>query len=197
MEFNQYQPSFVPSLLRRTAAILSRKRLMLRVKRFHTHTRILHVTTATTTPAAMTPASWFMGCERVMGWRWGVGCYFMIMLSLCTSTNEGSEMVRWEAKERRDRLLCTHVGVFFLSDTVLLFQSTSCTCRQTVIFIVIIALNLRVHLWKGSNTQRNSSVSWWIRISIMPLAENYKSLRTVYNSYEQIRQHVFLHLSVN
>lgn len=75
-------------------------------------------------------------------------CYFMIMLSLCTPTNEGSE--RRKAKERRESRLnlpSTHVGVFFFLLSV--FSLTWCFCfsqlalhaDRMVIFIVIIALN--------------------------------------------------------
>lgn len=50
----------------------------------------------------------------------------------------------------------------------------------TVIFIVIIALNLRADLRKGSGAKHNSSMSRRIRTSAMPLAEDYKSHRTVF-----------------
>lgn len=96
-------------------------------------------------------------------------CYFMIMPSLCTPTNEGSESTRDARAGRRTEnklaLPCTHVGgwvvgcVFvglssflslflcLLSDTALLFQPTGTAHPdRMVIFIVIIALNLRVHL---------------------------------------------------
>lgn len=64
-------------------------------------------------------------------------CYFMIMLSLCTPTNEGSE--RQEATEgegeRADLTSPAPTWVFYsffssLCDTVLLFQPTGSTCRQ-------------------------------------------------------------------
>lgn len=76
-------------------------------------------------------------------------CYFMIMPSLCTPTNEGSE--RRKAQERRERadstsLAPTWVFFFFLLSV---FSLTWCFCfsqlalhaDRMVIFIVIIALN--------------------------------------------------------
>jgi len=74
----------------------------------------------------------------------------MIMLSLCTPTNEGSE--RSEAKEKREqpRPPCTHVGVSFLPLTSSVtwsfcFSQLALHADRMVIFIVIIALNVRVH----------------------------------------------------
>lgn len=185
---------------------------MLGVKWFHTHTRIFHVTTATTPPAAMTPASWFMGCERVMGWRWwwwgGAVLFYDNAVPLYSHKWREWENERREARERRERereradspsLAPTWVCFLFFSFLFSVFSVTRSFCfsqlalhaDRMVIFIVIIALNLRVHLWKGSDAQRNSSESWWIRISIMPLAEDYTSLRTVNNANEQIRQQFY------
>lgn len=171
---------------------------MLGVKWFHTHTRILHVTTATTPPAAMTPASWFMGCERVMGWRGGAVLFYDNAVPLYSHKwREWETKSTGEERESRLNLPSTHVGVFFfpslclLSDMVLLFQPTGSTCRQNGNLYCNNCSKLRVHLWKGSDARRNSSDSWWIRISIIPLTEDYKSVRTVYDAYQQIRQHIF------
>lgn len=74
----------------------------------------------------------------------GGQCYFMIMLSLCTPTNEGSEGLRErerdEKQRRGERADSTSPAptwwVFFfflfclLCDMVLLFQPTGSTCRQ-------------------------------------------------------------------
>lgn len=69
----------------------------------------------------------------------GGQCYFMIMLSLCTPTNEGSERVRDVKQKRGERADSTSPAptwVFFssfhclLCDMVLLFQPTGSTCRQ-------------------------------------------------------------------
>lgn len=95
----------------------------------------------------------------------GVRCYFMIMPSLCTPTNEGSERMRDAKPGREERAkspspaptwVCV-LGFFLLLLLLLLFSVFSVTrsfcfsqlalhADRMVIFIVIIALNLRVHL---------------------------------------------------
>lgn len=111
------------------------ERLMLGVKWFHTHTRILHVTTATTPPAAITPASWFMGCERVMRWRWWGAVLFYDNAVPLYSHKWREWETRSEGEEREQTQPPLHPrGCFFFSrllwDTVLLFQPTGSKCRQ-------------------------------------------------------------------
>lgn len=72
----------------------------------------------------------------------------MIMLSLCTPTNEGSERVR---DERADSTSAAPTWVFFFSSVSSVtwpfsFSQLALHADRMVIFIVIIALNLRVHL---------------------------------------------------
>lgn len=89
----------------------------------------------------------------------GGQCYFMIMLSLCTPTNERSEGLRERKRETRSKgeereqtqpPLHPRGGVFFFSvfsvTWSFCFSQLALHAERMVIFIVIIALNLRVHL---------------------------------------------------
>lgn len=103
-----------------------------------------------------------MGGCRGGGVGRGVRCYFMIMPSLCTPTNEGSERMRDAKPGREERAKSpspapTWVGVLGFFLLLLLFSVFSVTrsfcfsqlalhADRMVIFIAIIALNLRVHL---------------------------------------------------
>lgn len=104
------------------------ERLMLGVKWFHTHTRILRVTTATTPPAAMTPASWFMGCERVTGWK------RRAVLSYDNAVAQMKGVRDVQQKREQNQPPSRPRGCFrlfhLLCDTALLFQPIGCTRRQ-------------------------------------------------------------------
>lgn len=146
------------------------ERLMLGVKWFHTHTRILHVTTATTPPAATTPASWFIGCWECDGiggeeeGRDAVLSYDNAVPPYSHKWREWERVRNGKLSREQSRLSlpCTDVGVIFLLFSVtwtFCFSQTALHADRMVIFIVIIALNLHVHLWKGSDAWCNSSES--------------------------------------
>lgn len=168
-EFNQYQASFVPSLLRRAAAIHSKKVNAGGQVISHPHQdppchHSYHASSRHDT-SILIYGLW-EGDGMEVG---GAVLFYDNAVPLYSHKWGERESERMEAKERRESRLnlpCTHVGVFFFLFAVFsvtwsfCFSQLALHADRMVIFIVIIALNLCVHLWKGSDAQRNSCELW-------------------------------------
>lgn len=139
---------------------------MLRVKWFHTHTRILYVATATTPPAAITPASWFMGCERVMRCSWGGvrgGAVLFYDNVVPLYSHKWREWQSEKSKRRGERADSTalHSGgclVWLVWHGPFCFSQPAPHADRMEIFIVIIALHLRA-TWERATALRATAVS--------------------------------------
>lgn len=168
-EFNQYQASFVTSLLRRATAIHSRKVNAGGQVISHPHQdppchHSYHASSRHDTSILIYRLWERDGIGGEEEGRDAVLSYDNAVPPYSHKWREWERVRNGKLSREQSRLSlpCTDVGVIFLLFSVtwtFCFSQTALHADRMVIFIVIIALNLHVHLWKGSDAWCNSSES--------------------------------------
>lgn len=168
VEFNQYQASFVPSLLRRAAAIHSREVNAGGQVISHPHQdppchHSYHASSRHDTSILIYR---LQECDGIGGeGMLGGGAVLSYDNAVALYSSKWREWEAGSREEKRADSLCMHVGVFFFFPPSSLWHGPFVSAKaalhadRMVIFIVIIALNLRVHLWKGNDVWSNSTVT--------------------------------------